>query len=40
MKNNIASFEKSISDGVTICKNIDVEFIFALVTLDTNSKAI
>ena len=30
MRNNIASFEKSISDGVTICKNIDVEFIFAL----------
>ena len=30
MRNNIASFEKYISDGVTICKNIDVEFIFAL----------
>ena len=30
MRNDIASFEKSISDGVTICKNIDVEFIFAL----------
>ena len=30
MRNNIASFEKSISSMVTICKRIDVEFIFAL----------
>ena len=29
MRNNIASFEKSNSSMVTICKRIDVEFIFA-----------
>ena len=30
MRNDIASIEKSISSMVTICKRIDVEFIFAL----------
>ena len=30
MRNDIASIEKSISSMVTICKKIDVEFIFAL----------
>ena len=30
MRNNIASFEKSISSLVTICEKIDVEFFFAL----------
>ena len=30
MRNNIASFEKSISCGVKICKKLDVEIIFAL----------
>ena len=29
MKNNIAFFEKSIGSLVTICKRIDVKFIFA-----------
>ena len=30
MRNDIAYFEKSISSIVTICKKIDVEFIFVL----------
>ena len=30
MRNDIAYFEKSISSIITICKKIDVEFIFVL----------
>ena len=48
MRNNIAFFEKSISSKVTICKKINVEFIFALnfaqiltqLLLDFSKKAI
>ena len=48
MRNNIACFEKSISSKVTICKKINVEFIFALnfaqiltqLLLDFSKKAI
>ena len=30
MRNNIASFEKSISSRALICEKIDLEFIFVL----------